>query len=350
MLTVPVNIKDHPYTITIGRDLLSEISTFLQGKAELVVITDSNIKQLPWFNDLIATLRQQSNKCLLMGITAGESSKSLDTFSECCSRLAENAFSRKTTVIAIGGGVVGDLAGYIAASYLRGVRFVQIATTLMAAVDSSVGGKTGVNLPEGKNLVGAFYQPEAVFIDLNYLDTLPEREFNSGMAEVIKYGIIWDKPLFDRVANGFEKEELADIIQHCCEIKAEVVKQDEKETTGLRAVLNYGHTIGHAVEQLTHYEKYLHGEAVGIGMVAASKISHELAGMKQEDVDAIKKAVEFWKLPTTHPDLDWSALEPVIMRDKKSDGTSIKWILSPSIGETKEEKNVTEEVIKKAIA
>jgi 3-dehydroquinate synthase len=240
------------------------------------------------------------------------------------------------------------LAGYLAASYLRGVKFIQIPTTLLAAVDSSVGGKTGVNLPEGKNLVGAFYQPQRVMIDLDFLKTLPERELAAGMAEVIKYGLIWDSKLFAEVGKG-RPSDLASIIKRCVEIKAEVVAGDEREESGLRAILNFGHTLGHAIEQSVGYGELLHGEAISIGMVAATWLSEKSCNLPGGTTETVKAALKANGLPVSHPGLSFEQLQPALLRDKKATASGIQWILVPEIGRTLLSTELSEERIREAI-
>jgi 3-dehydroquinate synthase len=253
--------------------------------------------------------------------------------------LAAHRLERKSFIVALGGGVVGDLAGFIAATYLRGIDFVQVPTTLLAQVDSSVGGKTGVNLRAGKNLVGAFYQPRLVLCDLATLKTLPEREFRAGLAEVIKYGIIFDAKLFARLERDLPKilqrdaGTLSEIIARCCEIKAEIVSQDETET-GPRAILNFGHTIGHAIENSFGYGKFLHGEAISIGQVAAAKLSQNTLGLPNRDVDRIEKLFKRVGLPTRIiiTSAQRRKLFAAILLDKKVSGGEIKFVLAKKIG------------------
>jgi 3-dehydroquinate synthase len=240
----------------------------------------------------------------------------------------------------LGGGVVGDLAGFVAATYLRGIPFVQVPTTLLAQVDSSVGGKVGVNLKAGKNLVGAFHQPRLVLCDLDTLRTLPMREYRAGLAEVIKYGIIYDAELFERLEQDMEKllrrepNVLAGVIARCCEIKAEVVVQDETES-GLRAILNFGHTIGHGLEAISQYGKYLHGEAISIGQVAAAKLSREILGLPQTDVERIEKLFHRAGLPTnvTLNQGQRKKLVGAMKLDKKVSAGEINFVLASRIGE-----------------
>jgi 3-dehydroquinate synthase len=348
MQTVTVQLGSRSYPIHIGRGLFPAMLQDLDFAGGVALVTDTNISRQTWFSELKKNLSGMTSRFICLEVEAGETAKSLPVFSGLCSRLSQERFSRATTVIALGGGVVGDLAGYLAASYLRGVRFIQIPTTLLAAVDSSVGGKTGVNLPEGKNLVGAFYQPERVVIDLDFLETLPERELAAGMAEVIKYGLIHDAGLFSKVSGG-RPADLAPVIRRCVEIKAEVVAGDEREETGLRAVLNFGHTLGHAIEQSVGYGELLHGEAISIGMVAATWLSEKKAGLVAGTVSRVKKALQANGLPLGYPGLSLEKLQPALLRDKKATASGIRWVLIPEIGRTELRMDITEDDIRQAL-
>ena len=252
----------------------------------------------------MASLKGAGYEAVLVTVPPGETSKSLRMVERCYDQLARHRLERKSFVLALGGGVVGDLAGFVAATYLRGIPFVQVPTTLLAQVDSSVGGKVGVNLKAGKNLVGAFHQPRLVLCDLATLGTLSAREFRAGLAEVIKYGIIYDEGLFARLERDLplllkrDVKVLADVVARCCEIKAEVVAQDETET-GLRAILNFGHTIGHAIEATSGYGKFLHGEAISIGQVMAAMLSTKVLGLQTGDAARIHLLFARAGLPTT---------------------------------------------------
>ncbi len=237
----------------------------------------------------------------------GEEYKSLASTEKIYESLLKAKLDRKSALIALGGGVIGDITGFAASTYMRGIDFIQIPTTLLAQVDSSVGGKTGVNHPLGKNMIGAFWQPRLVWIDTATLETLPRREFLSGLGEVIKYGVIWDEDFFAYLESNrdkilrLDKEALTHIIRRSCEIKAEVVSKDERES-GLRAILNYGHTIGHAIETITGYKKYLHGEAVAIGMYMEARLSHQLGLIEKKAVERIKALIDSYELPSEMPD------------------------------------------------
>lgn len=297
---ISVCLPDNSYSIHITDNGLSTIGEKAQtlniGKKILVV---SNPEIFNYYGEI--TIKSLENAGFSVNyhlIPAGENHKNLESISHIYDSALKHRLERNSTMIALGGGVVGDMTGFAAATWLRGINFIQIPTSLLAMVDASVGGKTGVNHPQGKNLIGAFYQPKLVLIDSHVLKTLPEREFKAGMAEVIKYGVIWDKTLFERLEqennlhslNNLSEVLLNEILTRACQAKADVVGEDEKES-GLRAILNYGHTIGHVVESLTHYETFVHGEAVAIGMVAAGKIALKANLWQEEEAIRDRKSV-----------------------------------------------------------
>src|SRR5690242_13500228 len=282
MRIVHVPLGKRSYNIKVGAGQLSRLGVEcaqLKLGPRCAVITDSNVGK-QFARPALKSLSASGFEPVLITVPAGEKSKRVAMVEQCYDQLAAHRLERKSFIVALGGGVVGDLAGFVAATYLRGIPFVQVPTTLLAQVDSSVGGKTGVNLKAGKNLVGAFYQPQLVLCDLDVLNALPNREYNSGLAEVIKYGIICDAILFAQLERNLPKllqrdaSTLRTVVARCCEIKADVVGQDETEG-GLRAILNFGHTIGHAIENSSGYGKFLHGEAISIGQVAAARLSHK---------------------------------------------------------------------------
>lgn len=272
-------------------------------------------------------------------IQAGEGSKSIEVYAECVSWLAEQRASRKSTIVALGGGVVGDLAGFVAATYMRGVRFLQIPTTLLAQVDSSVGGKVGVDLPEGKNLVGAFQPPMEVRIATDALASLPTRHFQNGMAEVLKYGLIMDAALHDALATDVllpESASLSAVVRRCVELKAQVVQEDEFETTGLRAILNFGHTVGHAIEKVLRYEELLHGEAISIGMVVEARLGEQLGITPKGTTEVVRAQMQRYGLPVRHDVLNQSAeLVEAMKRDKKATDGQLAFSLLTGIGQCK---------------
>ncbi len=342
MQIVNVPLGQRSYPIRIGTGLLATLGaacvrTGLRGSC--AIISDSNVApgygRAAW-----ESLAHAGIEPVLVTVPAGETAKNLDTVRSCYDQLAERRLERKSFIVALGGGVVGDLAGFVAATYLRGIAFVQVPTTLLSQVDSSVGGKVGVNLRAGKNLIGAFYQPRLVVCDLATLKTLPAREYISGLAEVIKYGIIYDAALFERLEREMPKllrrepKTLAAVIARCCEIKAEVVRQDETES-GLRAILNFGHTVGHALEAISRYGRYLHGEAISMGQVAAARISAQVLGLPEAQVERITRLLERAGLPT-ETKLKAShrpRLLAAMKLDKKVNRGEIKLVLARRIGE-----------------
>jgi 3-dehydroquinate synthase len=352
--TVNVPLGERRYPIHIGKDLLSKVGKLCAGlglKDRCAIITDRHVAPL-YGNLVLASLRTAGFEAMAVAVPPGETSKSLKVVQRCYDQLARHRLERKSFIVALGGGVIGDLAGFVAATYLRGIPFVQAPTTLLAQVDSSVGGKVGVNLKAGKNLVGAFYQPRLVLCDLATLGTLPIRELRSGLAEVIKYGIIDDAALFARLERDLPRllrrdpEALAEVIARCCEIKAEVVCQDEHET-GRRAILNFGHTIGHAIEAISGYGTYLHGEAIAIGQVAAAKLSARLTGLPSADAARIEKLFRRAGLPTR---LRLSApqrkrLLRAMMLDKKVSGGEVKFVLARALGKVESGHKVAPDLI-----
>ena len=341
MRTVKVPLGDRSYTIKIGNDLLSKLGkecVRLKLGARCALVTDRKVGPI-YSKIAMSSLRNAGFKPVEIRVPAGETAKSLNTIQSSYDKLAKHRLERNSFIVALGGGVVGDMAGFLAASYLRGIGFVQVPTTLLAQVDSSVGGKVGVNLKAGKNLVGAFYQPRLVLCDLNTITTLPKRELRAGLAEVIKYGIINDATLFKRLERkisdllSLNTKEMAFIVARSCQIKAKIVGQDETEN-GLRAILNYGHTIGHALESISSYGKFLHGEAISIGQVAASKISREIHGLSQTEVDRIVSLFVAAGLPTQIK-LDKNETKKLLdamKLDKKVSDGKIKFVLAKAIG------------------
>ena len=360
-LNVPLSGK-RAYDIHIGDTFLSGkpgAAKILKGVARsnrAVIISQPGIARL-WAGHLASAMERAGfENPPVLTFASGERYKNLGTVRKLCAALYElkPAIDRKTLIIALGGGVVGDVAGFVAAIYLRGLDYVQIPTSLLAMVDSSVGGKTGVDFQEGKNLVGAFHQPRAVCIDIQTLGTLSQRELNAGMGEIIKYGVIREPELLPVLSqqeiHAGEMETLSDLIYRSCAIKAEIVTKDEYETTGLRAILNYGHTIGHALESATKYRRYKHGEAVGIGMMAAAAIG-EVQGITPPDVrQVIGTALRAQKLPDAFPtDVSADAILPLLARDKKAEGGKARFVLARSLGEMILVSDVTETAIREGL-
>jgi len=358
MRVVNVPLGGRSYRILVGEGLLPRLGAEcrrLQLGARCAVISDANVA--PRFGPAAEkSLRAAGFEPVAITVSAGETAKRLATVQRCHDQLAGHRLERKSFIVALGGGVVGDLAGFVAATYLRGIAFVQVPTTLLAQVDSSVGGKTGVNLRAGKNLVGAFHQPRMVLCDLDVLRTLPDREFRAGLAEVIKYGIICDAALFKQLERDLPKilmrdpKVLSAVIARCCEIKAEVVSQDETEG-GRRAILNFGHTIGHAIETISGYGKYLHGEAISIGQVAAARLSSGLLGLPAEDAARITQLFERAGLPVQ---IKLSPAQRVklfaaMQLDKKVSGGAIKFVLAERIGQVRWGRAVPEAAVHRVL-
>jgi 3-dehydroquinate synthase len=341
MRIVPVSLGERSYRILIGGGLLTRLGrecARLKLGQRCAVITDSNVGPL-YAETALESLREAGFDPIRITFPAGEQAKHLRHVQACYDQLAAQRLERRSFVVALGGGVVGDLAGFVAASYLRGIAFVQVPTSLLAQVDSSVGGKVGVNLKAGKNLVGAFHQPRLVLCDLDTLGTLPERELRAGLAEVIKYGIIYDAPFFRRLERDLGKlltldaKTMAAVVARCCQIKADVVAQDEREG-GVRAILNFGHPIGHAIEAISGYGKYLHGEAIAIGQVAAAKLSATLKGLPDRDVERIRASFETAGLPVAIR-LNARQRERLLSAmklDKKVSGGEVRFVLAEAIG------------------
>jgi 3-dehydroquinate synthase len=347
---VRVDLGARSYDVLIGRELLSRLPEFVALHVihgPYAVIYDVRV------DGLAGKVEEALKNAFRSSVQAGEKSKSLEQAAFLLQQMAERRIPRSGTIVALGGGVIGDLAGFVAATYLRGVNFIQLPTTLLAMVDSSVGGKTGVNLPEGKNLVGAFHQPKLVVADLDALATLPAKEFAAGMAEVIKYGAIRDRALFERVARGVTPQDadLAEIVEKCVAIKARIVEGDEFETKGERALLNFGHTIGHAIEKATGYTRYLHGEAVALGMRAATWLSRREAGLSQEDARDLEVALLANQLPVVlDPAVDSQAILGALGNDKKvaADGGN-RWVLLTQSGEAESGRTISPNLVAQAV-
>ena len=312
MNTVRVELAERSYDIEIGAGNLADAGRFLVDRGKVshaVIFTDENV-QSPYAVKVAESLVEQAVEVSIVAVKPGETSKAVAVAAKLWEGMLELGADRKTVVVAVGGGVVGDLAGFIAATFARGVRFLQIPTTLLAQVDSSVGGKVGINLAHAKNMVGAFLQPLGVLIDTATLETLPDREFVSGLAEVLKYGVILDADFFARLEAAADKllardpEALVPAIARSCRLKADVVRQDEREETGVRAILNYGHTFAHAYEVLTGYGELLHGEAVSMGMMCAARLARRLGRVDAAFVDRQEALIEAFGLPVKVPKLD----------------------------------------------
>jgi 3-dehydroquinate synthase len=339
---VTIKLGPRSYPVHIGENLLDETgricrSALLKGRA--AIVSDRKVANL-YSKRVSDALTNEGFKVSTHLVEPGETSKSFEVAASLCEDFARQGVDRKSFVVALGGGVVGDLAGFTAAIYNRGIPFVQIPTTIMAQVDSSVGGKTGINLRAGKNLVGAFYQPVAVLADTTTLTTLGRREWNEGFAEVIKYGVIREKGLLTELRDATWN--LPDLIRRCVEIKASFVEEDEMETTGSRALLNFGHTLGHAIEAVAGYGTLLHGEAVALGMVAAAQVSAERAGLQENEVKELLSVISQLGLPTRMPDrLPRSQILEKVFADKKFVNGKIRFVVTPRLGSALLVENIT---------
>ncbi len=343
MRTLTVNLGERSYPIYVGEGILSQAGELLQQaglRGKVAVVSNPTVAQL-YLDVVHEALKQSGFEVTPVLIPDGEEHKDLKSLSAIHDRLIGGRLERKSCVLALGGGVVGDLAGFAAATYLRGVPYVQVPTTLLAQVDSSVGGKTGINHQDGKNLIGAFYQPRLVLIDVAVLQSLPRRELVAGIAEVIKYGIIEDPALFKMLEKemakllGLDCELLIQVIAACCAIKARAVEKDEREDD-YRAVLNFGHTVGHALEAVTGYAQLLHGEAVGVGMVKAAAISVQQGFCDQRSFERVRNLVKKAGLPLDIPaSVSMENLIRGMEVDKKSAGGKIKFVMCAGIGKTR---------------
>ena len=357
MREVRVELGEKSYSIYIGYGLEGELRSFVQTASfskKAMVVTDTNVG--PLYGAKIQTiLREAGLEAAVVTVPAGESSKSLAVAEDLYTKAIELGLDRKSPIFALGGGVVGDLAGFIAATYMRGVPFVQLPTSLLAQVDSSVGGKVAVNHKLGKNLIGAFYQPKAVFMDLELMKTLPKREIYTGLGEIIKYGIIYDREFFafleqnQQAVLDLEPEAATHMIARSCEIKAAVVSQDEQEA-GLRRILNFGHTMAHAIEKETGYTRYNHGEAVAIGIVGAADISCQLGLIAPADFQRVVQLTEKLHLPTKAEGCTVDAMYGDIFHDKKTVAGKVNWVLMDSVGSVVCRNDVPADVVKKAMS
>ncbi len=339
MQKITVGLAERSYPIFIGSNLDKGalVREVLKDTKDLMVVTNDTVGPIYYEN-----LKKQLEACAfnvkICQLKDGECYKTCESWMQILTALLENGFSRDGAILALGGGVVGDMAGFAAACYQRGIPFVQMPTTLLAMVDSSVGGKTAFNHPLGKNMIGAFYQPKGVIVDISYLKTLPKREIAAGMGEVVKTGIIYDKEFFEDLEKNYEKvffhddSYLAYVVKRCCEIKSLVVSQDEKEH-GLRAILNFGHTFGHAVEAFLGFGTYLHGEAVGLGMVIAAVLANKRGLISLKEANRIKSLVKNCHLPVDIPEsMQPSDFIHYMRHDKKVLKGNIRYILTTQLG------------------
>ncbi|MBA4311251.1 MAG: 3-dehydroquinate synthase [Chlorobiaceae bacterium] len=363
-------ITDNSYDIIIGTKLSSVAGEIAKWNdvSKYFIITDSNVRRL-YGNKFLKALQSHNVEAFIISVPAGEKSKTRKTKDQLENKLLKLNADRSSLIIALGGGVIGDLAGFVAATLLRGIPFIQIPTTLLSQVDSSIGGKVAVDHPLGKNLIGAFYQPKKVYIDVDTLKTLPVKEFRNGMAEIIKYSAILDNKLFSFLENnqsritihsasrqrraspqaGGGQASLIHLIYRCCELKKMIVEKDERET-GLRRILNFGHTIGHAIESLSYY-KLSHGEAVAIGMVAEAKISAALGLLKQSEVVRLNNLLQLYKLPTDIPSrMDRNKIVQLTYHDKKAQQGKVQYTLLNKIGKAIVGVTVPKNIVKRVLS
>ena len=341
MQQVQVELAERGYPIFIGTATLeymaSRLQTLAPGWSHSILVCDEKIVDQIG-KPVEASLNQAGIRSTMLVVPSGEENKSVQSLAKLWEQMLLSKSDRKSVVVAIGGGVVGDLAGFAAATYTRGLRFVQVPTTLLAMVDSSVGGKTGINLPTAKNMIGAFWQPLAVWIDTSTLDSLPIREFRSGIAEIVKYGVILDAGFFEYLEEHADAilarshHHIEYVIRRSCELKAGVVSKDERETTGLRAVLNYGHTFGHAIEAKTSYGRFLHGEAISIGMTMAGELACRLGLWADDCLARQKKLLSKFGLPTQFIEVPAELLIEAMQTDKKTEHGKLNFILPTRIG------------------
>ena len=343
-MIVPIHLEN---SIAVKYDVVIDALPQLTFNRKVAIVTNTTVSDLH-----LETLKSKINADELFVVTVedGEEFKNLATVETILNELFEHKLDRKSVLIALGGGVIGDMTGFTASLYQRGIGFVQVPTTLLSQVDASVGGKTGVNNAYGKNLIGAFYQPEAVYIDTEFLKTLPTREFSAGIAEIVKMAVMFDQEYFDFLmeADFREKSVLEKVIQRSVELKAHVVNLDEKES-GIRAVLNYGHTFAHVVENETNYKTYLHGEAVAIGIMMVNALAVELEMMTQAQMDLVTKFLLKHNLPISYEIKKVDAFYDKFFLDKKAANNKLKFILPQGIGGHLIRNDISEEILKKVL-
>jgi 3-dehydroquinate synthase len=354
MQRLSIDLGERSYEILIGSGLRKRAGEFLKAvfnPSRVVIITHPSINSL-YGKEVVANFKDQGWTTDVIEVPEGESSKNLGQAEKLYDRLLELNCDRKSVLVALGGGVIGDLVGFVAATYQRGIPFIQMPTTLLSQVDSSVGGKTAVNHPKGKNMIGAFYQPRLVLADLETLRTLPSNEYRAGLAEIVKYGVISDAKLFEFLETQYkeilnlDQQCLSYIIETSCAIKAEVVEKDERESH-YRMILNFGHTLGHAIESLTNYSRFIHGEAVAIGMVRAAALSQSMGKCSEDVPRRLEALLKNLGLPVEMPELDSSAVIESLYHDKKTMDHKIKFILVKEIGSIEIVDQISEaEIIK----
>jgi len=357
MKKIDLRLKENSYKIVIGRSILKKIGSHVKelnlGK-DAIIITNPIIKKI-YGRTISSSLKKSGFSVKIFEVPDGEKSKSAKVAFDLIEKIALYDVMKRPFVVALGGGVIGDLAGYVAAAYKRGIPYIQVPTTFLAQIDSAIGGKVAIDLPIGKNLVGAFYQPKMVFSDVSVLGTLSDRQIKNGLAEAVKYGIISDRKLFDLIDKNCDKlidldlKILEKVVAKCSSIKARVVSQDEKETKGLRAILNFGHTIGHAVETAVKYNVYQHGEAVALGMRVAAEISYKLGMLEKKDVELINKVITNVGLPLKIKKAQQSDILRIMQHDKKFITGKNRFVLATNIGKVKVVEGVPMQAIKAAL-
>lgn len=351
MYTLEIKLREKSYYIYIERNCLERVGRYIaenHPRSRIAIITDDNVNAL-YGEKLQNIMAEQGLATIMVSVRPGEESKSLESLKDIFEKLSEFRLTRSDLIVTFGGGVVGDLGGFAAATYLRGIPYIQVPTTLLAQVDSSVGGKVAVDLPWGKNLVGSFYHPKAVFIDPELLKTLDKRVFHDGLAEVIKYGCIKDGNILDELSRCKDEAELLSsidsIIYKCCSIKKSLVERDERDF-GDRMLLNFGHTLGHAVEKYFNYKTYTHGEAVAIGMAHITRNSEKLGITEKGTSEHLEEVLKKFGLPYQTPEMERSTVEAAILLDKKRTGNSISLVMIKKFGEGFLEKVKKEDLVK----
>jgi 3-dehydroquinate synthase len=346
VIEVPVPLEGHSYRVVVGSGLLTCAGARIRDVSKAsrcALVTDSIVGPL-YAETVRRSLEESGFDVVIITVPSGESSKSLTQVAFVCDAMIAAGLDRSGLLVALGGGVVGDLAGFVAAIYYRGIPFVQIPTTIVAQVDSSIGGKTGVNAAGGKNLLGAFHQPVLVLADVSTLSTLPEREFNEGFAEVIKHAAIRDRAMLDHL------DDLTSLVARNVAIKAAIVTEDEFETKGVRALLNFGHTIGHGIEAAAGYGRFLHGEAISLGLVAACRLSVQKAGLPSGDADLLISMLARYRLPLQLPsDISTDNILQALRKDKKFHAGAVRFVLLRALGEAFVSSEITEKDIVDAI-
>ena len=350
--TIRIEAGQRSYDVFVGKGLVDRVGELCPGKdggTGCAVVSDENVAGL-YGEHVLGSLTRAGFRPALFSLPAGEQSKTIQSAEIMCGKMIEAGFDRSSFVVALGGGMVGDLAGFVAAIYHRGIPCVQVPTTLLAQVDSSIGGKTAVNTAAGKNLIGAWHQPAVVISDIDVLATLPARELRQGFAEIVKHAVIRDPELFEQLQH-FDRSDLAALVCRNVEIKGAIVAVDERETTGERALLNFGHTIGHAIERAGEYRDFLHGEAVSLGIVAACEISVRKAGLSETERQRVVETLERFELPTRLPaDFPKEAILGAVRLDKKFTRGEVRFVVVPKIGSSRLATDVTMADVERAVS